>query len=226
MSGTSTWSLTVLSGLPSIRASRLNSLARTISVRLSSPRSSRSRTSWAIGAVDLRFHVDQAGVAVLVRVPVQEGDVLGRDLNVARADLGQPPGQQTAQAEPAQVLLFVIAIACEGREGDHFARIHSARQVFGNVLPRLERKIESFGRGRAEQAVRVIQRAQERFLLIVAAQLRDRAARQELPVKAVPIFEARGAHPPGANRFGSLVRIGNIERAIFAAEETGGGECL
>ena len=88
--------------------SRLNSLASTISVRSSRPRSSRSRTSCAIGASICCFISTQPRVAVLVRVPVEERDVLGRHLDEARAGFDQPPRQQAAEAEAADHLLLVL----------------------------------------------------------------------------------------------------------------------
>ena len=147
------WSRAVLPGRPSIIMSRLNSLARTTSVRSSRPRCSRSRISWAIGPVDLASscRVD-GGVAVLVRVPVQEGDVLGRHLDEARA-------RPRSAAGPA---------GSPGRTG----RCCSwSKLSFGSL-----RQVEGVALRRVEQAVGVLDRAQHRLLLIVAGQLADRAA--------------------------------------------------
>ena len=60
--------------------------------------------SCAIGPVDLLLHARVGGVAVLVRVPVEERHVLGRHFDEARAGLDEPPGQQAAQAEAAGVV--------------------------------------------------------------------------------------------------------------------------
>ena len=54
--------------------------------------------------VDQLLHGRRALVAVLVRVPVDERDVLGRDLDVAGAGLDQPAREQAALAEPAGVV--------------------------------------------------------------------------------------------------------------------------
>ena len=63
--------------------------------------------SCAIGPVDRLLHSCGAIVAVLVRVPVAERDVLGRDFNKARAGLDQPPREQAAQSESARVVRVV-----------------------------------------------------------------------------------------------------------------------
>ena len=149
------WSFTSLPTLPSVIASRPNSLARTTSVRSSRPRSSRSRISCATGASISFFIVLGALVAVLVRVPVDERDVLGRDLDVARAGLDQPPRQQAAQAEAAGV-------------------------VGVEAVLRLERQVERLGRRRAQQAVGGVERADQRLALVVAAVLVDRLLREQL----------------------------------------------
>jgi len=59
------------------------------------------------GAIDLLFHVHQLFVAVLVSVPVEERDVFGGDFDVPGAHVGEPPGQQAAEAE-AKVLSAVL----------------------------------------------------------------------------------------------------------------------
>ena len=71
--------------------------------------------------------------------------------------------------------------------------------------------------------MRVVQRADERLLLVIAAVLADGAFLDEFPVKFVAIFKAVRAHALGrADAFGGLLRIGDEERAVFAAEKTGG----
>ena len=51
-----------------------------------------------------RFHALGRGVAVLVRVPVDERDVFGRDFDEAGAGLDEPPREQAAAAESARVV--------------------------------------------------------------------------------------------------------------------------
>ena len=94
--------------------------------------------------VDRLFQGDQAGVAVLVRVPILEGNILRRDFDEPRARLGQPPREQAAQPEPAGVVLVVRRL-------------------------RLQGQVEGLCRRRAQQAMRVVQRAEERLLLEIAA---------------------------------------------------------
>ena len=59
------------------------------------------------GPVDLLFHPRVGGVAVFVRVPMQERHVFRRHFDKARSSLGQTPRQQTAQAKAAGIVLFV-----------------------------------------------------------------------------------------------------------------------
>ena len=200
-SGTSTWSFTLRSGLPSISRSRLNSLASTISVRSSRPRSSRSSTSCATGASICFFISRQPRVAVLVRVPVQERDVLGRHLDVARARFDQPPRQQAAEAEAADHLLLVpgaeaILLCAELLPG------LVAGHVLADVLERLERQVERLRRRRAQQAVGVVVRAEQRVALVAAALLADRARVEQLPVEACRDSRSGPAscRPAGARR--------------------------
>ena len=119
------------------------------------------------------LQIDHARVAVFVRVPVLKGNVFGGDLDEAGARFGQPPRQQAAQAEAAGVV-FVVA-------------------GFG-----FERQIEGLGGRRTQQPVRIIQRAQQRIFLVIAAQLADRALLDEFPVKFGRAFRiATGSFPPG-----------------------------
>ena len=46
-----------------------------------------------------------------MRVPVEKGNVFGRDFDEARADFGQPAGEQAAEAEAADGVLLVGAVA-------------------------------------------------------------------------------------------------------------------
>ena len=55
--------------------------------------------------VDDLLHVRGALVAILVRVPVDEGNVLGGHLDVAGARLDETARQQASLAEPAGVVL-------------------------------------------------------------------------------------------------------------------------
>src|SRR5579885_2106128 len=57
--------------------------------------------------VDGLLHSDGPLMAVFVRVPVAERDVLRGDLDETRAGLGQPAGQQAAQPEAARVVDIV-----------------------------------------------------------------------------------------------------------------------
>ena len=75
--------------------------------------------------------------------------------------------------------------------------------------------------------MRVVQRPQQRVLLIIAARLSDRTLGQEFPVKLVPILEPRRTHPRRRpDRRGGLFREWNVERPVFAAQKTRGRERL
>jgi hypothetical protein len=93
--------------------------------------------------IDHLLQLDHPLVPVVVRVPVFERDVLARHFDESRAALDQPPRQQTPEPEPPDVVLLVR-------------------------LLRLERQVERLRRGRREQPVRVVHRAQQRLLLEVA----------------------------------------------------------
>src|ERR1051325_4754819 len=60
------------------------------------------------GRVNLLLHRGGARVAVFMRVPVEERNVFGRDLDEPRADLGKPPREQTTEAEAPDHLVFVL----------------------------------------------------------------------------------------------------------------------
>src|SRR5439155_12117407 len=86
---------------------------------------------------------------------------------------------------------------------------------------------ECLCRRRAEQAMRIVKRAKQRFLLITTAKFSNRTRRQKFLVKSISIFESAGTHAcRWTYRVGGLVRIGNIEGAIFAAEKTSGCKCF
>ncbi len=171
--------------------------------------------------VDLLLHRHQPLVAVLVRVPVEKRDVLGRHLDVARA--GLPPG-----AAPA---------GSRGRSGRPSAARTRRRtdpaaarncwpgcvsgHVLLDVLQRLERQIERLRGRRAEQAMRVVVRAQQRLALIGAAVLADRAGLEQPPVEAIAILEAPRRHAARrAHDLGGLVRVRHAERTVLAAEKS------
>ena len=124
--------------------------------------------SCATGASICCFIDVRALVAVLVRIPVAERDVLGGDFDVARARLDQAPRQQAALPEAAGV-------------------------VNVEALARLEREVERLGRGRGQQPVGRVQRADQRLALEIAAVLIDGLARQQLLVQLAAASETRVA---------------------------------
>ena len=79
------WSFTSLPTLPSVIASRPNSLARIDQRAIEQAALFEIANQLRDRRVDQLLHRLGALVAVLVRVPVDERDVLGRDLDVARA---------------------------------------------------------------------------------------------------------------------------------------------
>ena len=91
----------------------------------------------------------------------------------------------------------------------------------------LKRQVERLGRRRGQQPVRVVERAQERFLLIVATGKADRALANEFFERLVAVGKARLAHagrrPNGVQR---VIRIGDVERPVLAAKEAGRVERL
>src|SRR6185503_13979998 len=96
-----------------------------------------------------------------------------------------------------------------------------------DVFERFERQIEGFGGRRTQQAMRVIDRTQQRLLLIIAAVFADRAGGEQLFIKLISILETVGRHPARrADGIGGLVGESDIERTIFAAEKTAGSEGL
>ena len=100
--------------------------------------------------VDLLLHDLRALMAVLVRVPVAERDVLRRDFDIARARLHQPAREQAALPEAAGV-------------------------VNVEAPARLEREVERLRGWRREQPVRRIDRADQRLALKIARRAGRRA---------------------------------------------------
>src|SRR5438093_4680808 len=73
--------------------------------------------------------------------------------------------------------------------------------------------------------MRVVERTEQRLLLIIAAELADRTLGEQFPVEYVPVFETGRTHSRRrADCVGRLFGIGNVEWAELAAQETCGGE--
>ena len=141
-------------------------------------------------------------MTIVVRVPVEERDVFGRDLNVARARLDQTPGQQAALPEAARVV-----------------------GVIGSL--RLQGEIECLSGGRAEEAVRVVERAQQRLSLVVAPGLGDGAVGDQPLVELGPALEPAGRHPMRwADGFNGLIGEGQVEGAELSAQKARRRECF
>src|SRR5260370_25219514 len=69
----------------------------------------------------------------------------------------------------------------------------------------------------------IVERAQQGFLLVIAAQLTDGALRDEPFVKVAPALKSGWAHACGrANGFHGFFRIGDDERPVFATQKTCG----
>src|SRR5205814_1932727 len=127
-------------------------------------------------------------------------NVFGGDFDEAGADFGQTPREQTAEAEMACVVLGVVFLWFES-------------------------EIECFGRGGTQEAIGVVDRAEQRLFLKIAAVLAGGALLDEFLVKFVPIFKARWAHAGRrANALDGLLGIRDDERTIFAAEKAAGME--
>src|SRR5262245_6597524 len=70
--------------------------------------------------------------------------------------------------------------------------------------------------------MRVVERTQQGFLLIITAELPNRVLLNQLAVKRVALLETGWAHAFGrTHRFEGVFRICDNKRAVFAAEETG-----
>src|SRR5688572_13225473 len=73
----------------------------------------------------------------------------------------------------------------------------------------------------------IVERTQQRFFLVIATVFTDRTRGEDFFVKLVPILEAPRRHATRrTNRVRGLLRERNVERAVFAAQKTGGGERL
>src|SRR5262249_32141315 len=120
----------------------------------------------------------------------------GSDFDESGSSFGQAASQQTAEAE------FPGVIFVAGRFG-------------------LERQIESFGRGGTEQAMRIVQRTKERFLLVIAAVLSNGGLCNQLSIELIPVFKTRWAHAGGRpDAVHSFFRVCNDEGTVFAPEKT------
>ena len=141
-------------------------------------------------------------VAAFVGVPMDEGDVFGRHLDVPGAVLDEPPGEEAAAAEAAGVVLL-----------DH--------------LLRLERDVEAGSLLGREKAMGILQAPQHRLLVVVARELPARIRCHQLLEVLVAIGKPARLHPlrrsDGERR---LLREGEIHRPELAPEEAGGGEGL
>src|SRR5437773_12571800 len=75
--------------------------------------------------------------------------------------------------------------------------------------------------------MRVVHRAQERFLLVIASMLPDWAFRHERLVEFIAVLESPWTHARGrADALDGLLRVRDHERAMFAAEKTSGVKCF
>ena len=118
-------------------------------------------------------------------------------------DFDEPPGEQAAAAEAARVVLLV-------------------------ALLRLQRDVERGPLFGAEQAMGVVERPQQRLLLIVARELSLRASRRRAFRSSWWRLAKRLAlHALGRpDRLRRLFGIRQVHRPELAAEEAGGGEGL
>src|SRR5690349_8961464 len=106
---------------------------------------------------------------VLMGVPMHEGNVFGRHLDEPRARLDKPPREQAAETEPAHVVLLV---------------------AFFWFLGQVERRA-LFA---VEQAMRVLDRADDRLLVIVAGDFAERPARDHLAQQLLALAETFRRH--------------------------------
>ncbi len=137
-------------------------------------------------------------MAVFVGVPIAEGDVFGRDFDVASAGLDEAAGEEAALAEAAIV-------------------------IHVETFARFEREIEGLGGRRGEEAVRGVHGAHEGFALKIAGVLIDGLAGEEGLVELAAAGEARGAELGGrANGGGGILGVCDEEGAVLGAEEAGG----
>ena len=109
----------------------------------------------------------------------------------------QAPREQTALPEPPRVVTVVTGL-------------------------RFERQVKRFRRRGTEQPVRILQRPSQRFLLIVAAELSDRAGIGDLLIRFEPRLKPFHAHPlrraDGVHR---LFGIRQQKRSEFAPQKSG-----
>jgi hypothetical protein len=117
------------------------------------------------GSIDGFFEIGGASVAVFVRVPILKRNVFGSDFDETRAGFGESTGEETAQTKTAGVVFFVGGLG-------------------------LEREVESFGGRRTEKAMGVVERAKERFFLVIAAELADGALVNEFAIGGIALFES------------------------------------
>ena len=147
------------------------------------------------GRVDHALELRHTCVTILVRIPVLKGNVLRRDLDEARSGFDQTAGQEATASEPSGV-------------------------VDVEFLLGLERQVERLGRRRCQQAIGVVHRSHERFLLEVGPMAADGTRRGELLVFLVPVFESARRHSLGGlDACPGLARMRDHERPIFAPEE-------
>src|SRR5579872_2880890 len=94
---------------------------------------------------------------IFVGVPITEWDIFGGHFDKSGAGLGEAPCQKAAEPETAGVISVVYLLW-------------------------LERQIKGFRHAGCNQPVSFLQRALERFLLIVAAVLYDGAGLDQLAI--------------------------------------------
>ena len=172
------------------------------------------------GRVDHLLHADEPRVSVLMRVPIQKGNILRRHFDETRPRFAKSPRKQTAQTKsPDHTLLVFGAEAIAGRVEAHAGL--KGWKIFSRALQRLKREIERLRRRRTEQAVRVVHRAQERIFLIAAAFASDRTSGEQFAVKFFPISKTAGAHSRRRpHRIRRLLRKSDVERTVLAPEKS------
>ena len=107
-------------------------------------------------------------MTVLVSVPVEEGNVLGGNLDIAGADLRQAAREQAAQAETTEHLLLVFGAEAVLGGGEPAARLVTG-DIAPDVIEGFEAEVKGLGCRRTEQAVRIVQGAEQGVLLVAAA---------------------------------------------------------
>ena len=152
--------------------SRLNSLARTTSVRSSRPRSSRSRISCAIGRSISRF------IRSTVAWPFS---------CVSQCTNGMYSVVTSTNRAPAST----------SRRASRQPRPNRPVLYWSKTCFLFQRQIERLLVLRAQQPVGGIERAEHRLLLVVARVLGLRACGNQLLVKTVAILKSAGVHSLG-----------------------------